>query len=69
MTSIDQSEASIHLTEFAPAHHCGVVSIVAPVNVGQTDRPHIVIKLYLKKRKLIEDVTVKVELFTEIGAV
>ena len=40
----------LHLTEFPPAHHSGVVSIVAPINVGQTDRPDVVIKLNLKQK-------------------
>ena len=38
----------LHLTEFAPAHHSGVVSVVAPINVRQTHRPDVVIKLDLE---------------------
>ena len=39
-----------HLTEFAPAHHSGVLTIVAPIYVRQTHRSDVVIEHDLEGR-------------------
>ena len=40
-----------HLTQLAPAHHGGVLPVVAPVYGGQTHRPDVVIELDLERKR------------------